>query len=268
MERVNSSNQLDCACEKKETRNNLTNLWRHFRSFSAPTPKQKTIEGKKRAKKISGPLQFAMEFLSFSLFGTFFPSFLWADQLCGDISIVNSSSSLRLSCENAKIERGRQRRPFWLGSPPRRTQTPQLDSVPKKCINYPQWRHCSSSQLKVNSIFLPSVIKCAWMVPGFSEMILNSMEPGPVATVWIPLYSLYNHSKLQQCKVCLALFSSFQSHSVALMISITRRNSWYFVWNSTNRGVMESLLERLDGWLMTSDRYCSSPSISFRPSNG
>ena len=154
MERVNSNNQLDSSCEKrqrkkkyiKETLNNLTNLWRHFRSFSAPSLNRKR---KKPQRSLPPHLQFAME-LSWNFFleRFFFLLLLWADRVVWDISIVNSSSTFRLSCENAKIEKGGERkkddkgghfnwtarRDVYTYSSTHNTYrkpTPQLDSAPK-----------------------------------------------------------------------------------------------------------------------------------------
>lgn len=122
-----------CVWEKKETRNNLTNLWRHFRSYSASTPKHRGEKkdsrqynqqhySREREKQFRSPCNLLWHCHGISLSLFFSPSSSWKYSCgwitCRDISIVNSSSSFRLSCENAKIEKGRQRRPFRTASPP------------------------------------------------------------------------------------------------------------------------------------------------------
>jgi len=67
----------------------------------------------------------------------------------------------------------------------------------------------------------------------------------------------YSPAELQQCllhrKVCSA-YTKFEIRFDCNFIKIYYQ--LIFVGDSTNRGMMESLLERLDGWLTTSDRYC------------
>lgn len=83
---------------------------------------------------------------------------------------------------------------------------------------------------------------------------------------WQPFecrYPPYSRSELQQCLLNRKVLTNLSLHGLPM----ERKYNWcifvvffqlIFVGDSTNRGLMEALLERLDGWLTMSDRYCCS----------